>query len=65
MMDPYEMAVIMAFSKIEGFRHAMMILDYEEDAYPYYSKLAYDKLVEEFYEAEAQRDLRYKVAGEA
>jgi hypothetical protein len=64
-MDPYEMAVIMMFYKIEGFRHAMMILDYEEDAYPYYSKLAYDKLVEEFYEAEVRRDLRHEVAGEA
>ena len=56
-MDPYEMVVIMAFSKIEGFRHAMMILDYEEDAYPYYSKLAYDRLVEEFYEAEGAAGL--------
>ena len=59
------MAVIMVFSRIEGFRHAMMIIDYEEDAYPYYSKLAYDKLVVEFYEAEAQRDLRHEVGGEA
>ena len=64
-MDPYEMAAIMAFSKIEGFRHAMLVLDYEDDNYPYYSKLAYDKLVEEYYEAEVQRDLRHEVAGEA
>jgi len=55
-MDFHEWRSAILWGKIEGFRAAMVVLDYEDDDWPHYSILEYNRIVGEYEEAKAMCD---------